>query len=274
MLGYQHAYHAGAIADVIKHLALTRIINYMIIKDKPLLYLETHAGRGLYDLRDAKANKTAEYRQGISLLWAEREQVPEVFTPYMSALKKLNNTDSLTLYPGSPWLAINGLRTTDRIICCELHTTEFDYLTRLSTAGKRVFFSNEDGNNTLASRLPPLERRGLIFIDPSFEIKTDYKLIPSLLKSAYSRFSTGTYCLWYPLINHYLHEQLLRGLDGVAAEQVLRIEFYWTAEQKAGMTGCGLWIINPPYTLAADMKIALDYLATLFNPGKSSWLIK
>lgn len=274
MLSYQHGYHAGNFADVVKHLTLSHMIQYVGKKDKPLLYLETHSGRGMYDLRDGQATKTAEFRQGIALLWEKRVAAPALFTSYLDVIKSLNRDGSLRYYPGSPYLALAGLRAIDRLVFSELHPREFSALTELPTLGKRVFFNQSDGLSELNALLPPLERRALTFIDPSYEIKDDYKRIPNAIKAAYSRFATGIYCLWYPIVDQRLHEQLLRGLKVIPAADSLRIEFYLTATKRAGMTGCGLWVINPPFTLALQMKETLDYLRTLFNPGISSYLIE
>lgn len=271
MLSYQHGYHAGNFADVVKHVALTRLCNYLIIKDKPLYYLETHSGRGQYDLHDPQALKTREAKQGIELLWKQREQLPEVFSLYIDVISQLNPDKTLRYYPGSPALAIKLLRPQDRLFLCELHPKEFDYLQTVPHFGKRVFCSKTDGLASLRA-LPPPEKRGLIFIDPSYEIKTDYREIPELIKTAYSRFATGVYCVWYPLVDKKLHEQLLRGLNNVGASNRLRAEFYMG--QGEGMNGCGLWVINPPYVLASELKVALKELCTLFNPGISSYLIE
>lgn len=274
MLSYQHGYHAGGFADVVKHLTLTRIINYMIQKDKPIFYLETHSGRGIYDLKDGQATKTSEFRQGISLLWDQRKKAPPIFSPYFDAIKSLNATGTLRFYPGSPYLAISGLRPQDRLACSELHPGEFSHLEQVPQLGKHVFFNQSDGIKDLNALLPPIERRGLIFIDPSYEMKEEYKQIPNAIKLAYSRFSTGVYCLWYPIIDNRLHNQLLCGLKNINASHTLRLEFYLTASPKKGMTGCGLWVINPPYTLAEEIKKTFDFLRTLFNPGISSYLIE
>ncbi len=274
MLSYQHGYHAGNFADVIKHFTLTRLLNYLIQKEKPLFYLETHAGRGIYDLKSNQALKTGEASQGIKLLWEARQALPTLFSSYIQAIHQLNANDTLHYYPGSPCLALQALRQQDRLFCCELHSGEFEHLEQLPTQGKRVFFSNSNGLNQLNALLPPAERRGLIFIDPSYEIKTDYRQLPIALKSAYLRFTTGVYCLWYPLVDKKLHDQLLRGLKNIGAERNLRVEFYLTTAQKPGMTGCGLWIINPPYLLSAEIKLALDTLRKLFNPGVSSYLLE
>lgn len=274
MLSYQHGYHAGNFADVIKHVTLTRLLNYMVNKEKPLLYLDTHSGRGMYDLQDKKALKTGEAQQGIDILWAHRKELPDVFAPYLEQIAALNKSDKLRYYPGSPSLAAHMLREQDRLCFAELHPTEFDHLHDLPRLGKRVFISNSNGLDQLNALLPPIERRGLIFLDPSYEIKSEYREIPDALKVAYQRFETGVYCLWYPLVDNKLHAQLIRGLKGIGAKDNLRIEFYLTGIQNGGMTGCGLWIINPPYVLQAELKQALEALKKQFNPGVSSYLIE
>lgn len=274
MLSYQHGYHAGNFADVIKHLTLSRLLSYMISKEKPLFYFETHSGRGSYDLKDSQAIKTGEYQQGISLLWQRREVLSPLFSPYLDVLNQMNKGQDLRFYPGSPYLAVNLLREQDRLYFCELHPREFEYLQQLPHQTKRVFYSHSDGIINLQALLPPPERRGLIFIDPSYEIKTDYKQIPKAIASAHKRFATGLYGLWYPLVDKRLHEQLLRGMSQIAPKKSLRIEFYLTKKPQPGMNGCGLWLINPPYTLAEEMETILQQLCTLFNPGSSSFLIE
>lgn len=274
MLSYQHGYHAGNFADVIKHLTLTRLLTYMTTKEKPLFYLETHAGKGMYDLQDKLALKTGEARHGIDLLWAHRKHLPALFLPYLQLIAPFNKSDTLRYYPGSPSLAINLLREQDRQYYCELHPGEYEHLQNLPHAGKRVSYSNSDGLAKLTALLPPAERRGLIFLDPSYEIKTEYRQIPASVKAAYHRFSTGVYCIWYPLVDNKLHAQLLRGLENIGADNTLRVEFYLTGTPKPGMTGCGLWIINPPYVLQLELKQALEALRKLFNPGVSSFLIE
>ena len=215
MLSYQHSYHAGNFADVIKHFTLTRLLHYMTTKEKPMFYLETHSGRGMYDLHDKDALKTGEARQGIERLWEKKDQVPDVFAPYIGMITSLNKARELRYYPGSPAIAIQSLRKQDRLFFCELHPGEFLHLQRLPCLGKRVFYDNSNGLEKLPALLPPPERRGLIFVDPSYEIKTDYRQLPESLKSAYLRFSTGVYCIWYPLVDKKLHAQLLRGLNAI-----------------------------------------------------------
>ena len=274
MLSYQHGYHAGNFADVIKHVTLTRLLSYVIKKDKPLLYLETHSGKGQYDLRDKQAEKTGEYKQGIKLIWPDRKQLNPVFKDYFDTIRNMNHEDGLRNYPGSPYFAIHTLRMQDRLYLCELHPAEFDALDQMAHLNKKVHTSNTDGMASMKALLPPPEKRGLIFIDPSFERKEEYKEIPSAIKQAFAKFSTGVYCLWYPVVNRKLTEQLIRGMKEIEAKEALRIEFNLTLAPKDGMTGCGLWIINPPFTLAAELKIVLDTLRTYFNPGVSSYIIE
>ena len=274
MLSYQHGYHAGCFADVVKHVTLMHVLDYLVKKDSPLLYLETHSGRGMYDLMDKKALKTGEAQHGIVPLWANREQLPAVFSSYIHAIQQVNPDGTLRYYPGSPAFAIQALREQDRLFFCELHPAEFESLNQLPAQGMRVSYNLTDGLIALKKMLPPPERRGLIFIDPSYEIKAEYRDVALALQAAYRRFATGVYCLWYPLVDNKLHAQLIRGLAAIGVENYLRVEFYLRNAGKVGMNGCGLWIINPPYVLADALKIALQTMCGVFNPGESTYLIE
>lgn len=272
MLSYQHGYHAGSFADVVKHLTLTRILSYLTIKEKPLFYLETHAGRGLYNLRDKQANQTKEYLRGVQLLWEKQATLSSLFMPYLQCLRKFNPQQTLDFYLGSPAFALELLRPSDRLTCCELHPREFEALKTLNTKGRAVFLSQEDGLICLNALLPPKERRAVIFIDPAYEIKTEYKDIPKAINFAYQKFATGVYCLWYPLLDEKLNQQLLRGMQAFSPK-ALRLEFYLNANT-IGMTACGLWIINPPYTLKEEMDSILQDLCKLLNPGKATYIVE
>jgi 23S rRNA (adenine2030-N6)-methyltransferase len=274
MLSYQHGYHAGCYADVIKHLALTRLLSYLTIKDKPLFYLETHAGKGLYDLRDKQAQKTQEFQQGIALIWPEKNKLPPVFKNYLQAIEQLNPNKHLSYYPGSPALAIRGLRKIDRLYLCELHPRECEELETLPHEFKKVHVSNSDGIASLKALIPPPEKRGLIFVDPSFEIKDEYKTIPAALKEAFMRFSNGVFCLWYPVVDQKTSEKLIRRMDEIGAKNTLNIEFNLGLSGNPGMKGCGLYLINPPHTFAGELKIALETLKSYFNPGASSFKLR
>lgn len=261
MLSYQHGYHAGNFADVIKHLVLTRILHHMTQKEAPLFYLETHSGRGRYDLSSAQALKTKEAQEGIALLWEKRQQLPDIFTPYMQIIQDLNLNNKLKYYPGSPDIALNMLRKQDRLYLCELHPTEFESLKHLSKRGKKVFFDHTEGLSKLIALVPPPERRACLFIDPSYEVKTEYELVAKSIIAAYRKFPTGTYCLWYPLLSPIRHEPMLKQLSQLNSEKTLVIEFELDDKITSGMWGCGLWIMNPPYLLADEFKIIQKEIA-------------
>ncbi len=274
MLSYQHGFHAGNYADVLKHLTQSSLLDYLTQKNKPIFYLETHSGRGLYDLKDAQALKTREAEEGVQQLWKIRKQLSEPFGKYLNCLQQLNPAGELRHYPGSPWIALHMLREQDRLFCCELHPREFEILQQMPKERKRITFEECDGLSKLDALLPPAERRGLIFIDPSFEVKSDYRQIPIHVQKAYQRFSTGVYCIWYPIVDNKYHEQLLRGFEAIKAEKTLQIEFKLHKDMGKGMGGCGLWVINPPYTLAEEMREICTLLCKLFNPGKSFYIVK
>lgn len=274
MLSYQHIYHAGCFADVIKHLTLCNILSYMTQKEKPIFYLDTHAGRGLYDLEDKEALKNKEYLTGITTLWSERMRLPPAFSAYFDALQHWNPDDLLHYYPGSPALAIYGLRDQDRLFLCERHPGESTYLHEIARRYDRVHCSEEDGYNALVSRVPPPERRGLIMIDPSYEIKTEYRTLPQKLLTAMRLFATGTYCVWYPIVDNKCHAQLLRGFSAIPNTQALRAEFYLNSKPALGMDACGLFIFNPPYILEQQLRTIFESLLNIFSPGRSSYVLQ
>ncbi|PJD94288.1 MAG: 23S rRNA (adenine(2030)-N(6))-methyltransferase RlmJ [Legionella sp.] len=274
MLSYQHAYHAGGFADVIKHLALIKILDYMIQKEKPMLYLDTHSGRGQYDLRDKYALKTKEAADGIEALWSVRSQLPEEFSSYIAAIQQYNPDGQLQYYPGSPALAMQRLREQDRLYFCERHPREFEHLQAFVGRHPRAHCANEDGYQQLTALLPPPERRGLIMIDPSYEVKNEYRQVTQMVKAAHRLFETGTYCIWYPIIDKRLHAQLLRGFETLDAPKQLRAEFHLNAKTPQGMDGCGLYLINAPYVLEQQLRHIFDHLLQVLHPKRSSYVIE
>lgn len=277
MLSYQHSYHAGNFADVMKHAILTRILNYLTQKENPLLYLDTHSGRGEYDLQDDHALKTNEAQLGIRLLWEKRTELSPLFLPYMKAIESLNTPNTLRYYPGSPEMAIQLLRSHDRLVFCELHPAEFNFLDQLPRQGRRIFCKKEDGLKNINAMLPPIERRGLVFTDPSYERKSEYQEVVQSFKAAYKRFPTGTYCLWYPYINNAVPDHFLKSLEEINShdsKKYLRLEFHMNQKLGIGMTGSGLWVINPPYTLADEGKKMLEELTQIIQPDTSSYQIE
>ena len=260
MLSYRHAFHAGNHADVIKHLVLVLTLDYYQRKDKPFWYIDTHAGSGLYRLSSAESQKTREFTQGIQTLW-NASNPPDGLQPYLNLIRQLNPQRSLEYYPGSPWLAANLLRKHDQLRLFELHPNDFTALDNNLGQDKRVHLSKQDGLKGLLGLLPPITRRAVTLIDPSYELKTDYTEVVSTLAKAYQRFATGTYLLWYPVIERQRVKQMIQGLQQTGIPGVLQIEFCPVADSLGlGMSGSGLFVINPPWLLAGQMQTLLPWL--------------
>ncbi len=258
MLSYRHGFHAGNFADVLKHSVLSRVLVYLRQKDKPLLYLDTHAGRGVYSLTTREALKTGEFQQGIGRIW--HRQAPEELEPYLDVIRVLNPDGNLQRYPGSPWLAHSLLRPTDRILLCELHPQDYQALSRVFRAEKRVYCVDEDGFARALAAVPPIERRGVVLIDPSYEIKTDYQRVIRELGLMYRRFATGVYLLWYPVISRSRIDQLRRQLVSSGIRRVCAFEINMVDDEHEGMTGTGMIVINPPWPLLEEMRRLLPFL--------------
>lgn len=260
MLSYRHAFHAGNYADVLKHTTLVQILGYMVQKDKPLCYLDTHAGAGFYSLTGAEAQKTAEYRNGIGLLWRMRK-LPAALADYLACVETACGAH-LTAYPGSPWFAQHLLRPSDRIALCELHPADRKQLERTFSSSTNVYCYAEDGWQKSAALIPPLERRGVVLIDPSYEVKDDYFKAAEQLKLLHRKFATGVYAIWYPIADPSRTDALLRRVRGSGIRRILRLEIGLTRDHnQPGMTGTGMLVVNPPWNLAELMKPALTWFA-------------
>lgn len=193
---------------------------------------------------------------------------------YQRTLTELNPNLKLKYYPGSPTLAISSFRSQDRLFINELHPQEYQLLTHCPKQHKRVHFAEEDGIKQLKALLPPPEKRGLIFIDPAYEIKSEYVTIPKAIREAYKIFSSGVYILWYPIIHPEYHHQLIREFKKIPTEKTLKIEFIFKSAPQLNMHGCGLWIINPPYILEKNAKEFLKELQQLFSDTPTSFSIQ
>ncbi|MBT1445121.1 23S rRNA (adenine(2030)-N(6))-methyltransferase RlmJ [Shewanella sp. JM162201] len=270
MLSYRHGFHAGNYADVLKHAILLQVLELMQKKDKPFVYIDTHSGAGGYSLSDEFAQKTGEYRDGIGKLWTKTD-LPESLKHYVGAVRHFNegngnDTDELLWYPGSPAFVDMHLRNDDRMVLHELHGTDFELLSEYFEGAKQVQVTKWDGLSGLIAAVPPLERRGVVLIDPSFEIKTDYEAVADAIIKAYRKFATGVYLLWYPVVNRAQTEAMLGKLKDSGIRRQLRIEQAIKPDSdEFGMTAAGLWVINPPWqldTLATEM---LDYLQQHLN---------
>ncbi len=260
MLSYRHAFHAGNHADVLKHLILVQLARHLAQKDKPFWYIDTHAGAGAYALDEGYATKLAEYRDGIGRLW-QRPDLPPALADYVALVRSLNDDGRLRVYPGSPWLARQTLRTQDRLRLFELHSTDSELLAKnFSDLRDRVQVIAGDGFAGLRALLPPPPRRALVLIDPSYEIGSDYGGVVGALEEALHRFPTGTYVLWYPLLARPESRQLAGKLKRLPTAKWLHTTLSVRAVSGPGMHGSGMFLINPPWTLAASLRETLPWL--------------
>ena len=266
MLSYRHAFHAGNHADVLKHFLLVELIRYFSQKETPFWYVDTHAGAGLYALDIGYATKLSEHVDGIGRLWG-RQDLPEALAEYVELVHELNPDGKLRAYPGSPWIAQRLLRSQDRLRLFELHSSDSallqgNFRALGASAQRRTIIAPADGYKGLKAVLPPLPRRGLTLIDPSFEDKGDYGNVVLALKDALSRFATGTYMLWYPQLSRADSQRLPIILKTLPAKNWVHVSLsvISPAEDGFGMRGSGLFILNPPWTLYKTLQEVMPFL--------------
>jgi 23S rRNA (adenine2030-N6)-methyltransferase len=262
MLSYLHGYHAGNHADVLKHTVLTAILAQLTAKDKPLRYIDTHAGAGGYDLRKPAAQMNREYAGGIGRIWG-MERTPPAVARLLDLVRGYNGGEELVRYPGSPWLAREVLRGGDSVYLFELHPAEHRTLVRDTAADRRVKVLRADGLEECIGLVPPPERRGLLLVDPSYEIDGEQRRVVATLANAHRRFATGVFAVWYPVIDLRSAERFERAVRaaGIAPLQVYELHVTPPA-RGTGLTGSGMIVVNPPWKLRAEMAIALPWLAT------------
>ncbi len=268
MLSYQHAYHAGNAADCHKHLALVLLLKRLQQKATPLCYVDSHAGRGLYDLESAEAKKTGDAAGGILRL-AEAPDPPAVVRDYLELVRAHNGPDELRYYPGSAVLAQQLLRDDDRAILLELHPQELDALKVTIGRDPRVSVHERDCLEGLPALLPPRApiRRGLVLIDPSYEVKDEYETVVSLLGRALERFATGVFLLWYPLLAEERHLRLLRLLGELRPPKTL-ISEYRFSDRLVGLQGSGLAVVNAPWQVDEALGRAMQYVAASLDASR------
>ena len=199
MLSYRHAFHAGNFADVLKHSVLSLVLDYMTRKEKGFCYIDSHSGAGMYQLTDEYAQKTGEFKDGIAKIIND-DNAPEPLEPYLSLINSLNFNSDLEIYPGSPGIAKAFVRRQDSSHLFELHPTDIQHLEDFCQRWRKVFVKQTDGYQGILGLLPPPSRRGVVLIDPPYELKEDYQKAVNTIIKAYSKFSTGTYIHWYPVV--------------------------------------------------------------------------
>ena len=273
MLSYRHAYHAGMHADILKHLVLTLCLQHMNTKDKPWLLLDTHAGAGIHAIDSEQAKKTGEYIDGIARLW-NRSDFPAPMAPYMAALQSCNGGSKLRRYPGSPWLAAHFARGIDSLRFCELHSTDFALLRReFQDGGRRIKVEQADGFEAMKAALPPPSRRGMVLIDPSYEIKSDYPRVVAALKDGLKRFATGTYLVWLPFLPSIEARALPEKLKKLPVDWLYAsLNVRGPATKGHGMNGSAMFVVNPPWTLQAALEASLPWLTSvLAQDDRAAW---
>ncbi len=310
-MNYRHIFHAGNFADVFKHAVLTLLLKSLVTKDKPFVYLETHAGSGRYDLDAEAARKTNEARAGIGRLWAQRENFPEL-ADYFSVVKALNLGSAPRFYPGSPRLARTLLRTQDRMALFELVPEECARLRDEFARDDNVQVFCQDGYGGLKAQLPPRERRGLVLIDPPYETATgpvlmagrategsrasfsvrgprlspiaeaggDFGRAFEALTLAHERWATGIFALWYPVKERAPVARLHRALEASGIRKILCAELMLYPEDTAfRLNGSGLIVVNPPWKLDETLRDLLPRLLAALqgeeHAGRTgvSWLV-
>ncbi len=263
MLSYRHGFHAGMHADVLKHVVLVHLLQYLTRKDKPLWFIDTHAGAATYALDEGYATKKAEYESGIGRLWT-REDLPQPVADYVGQVRALNPDGALRRYPGSPQLAMQLLRKQDRLRMFELHSTESRLLQHyFRDEGPRAIAQAGDGFAGLQAVLPPPSRRALVLIDPSYEDKGDYRRVLAALRDARKRFAAGVYAVWYPQVQRRESRQFPDLLKRLQDHGWLHVTL--TVKQPVaggfGLHGSGMFILNPPWLLPEALDRVMPYLA-------------
>jgi len=279
MLSYQHIYHAGNHADVLKHILLGDVAAGLFNKDKPVFMFDAFASRGIYDLNAPEALKNREFETGIARLWPMRhEAVPLGVQRWFELIASENTDGGFTRLPGSTAVLQSMLRPSDRLAACDLHPQEFDALRRSFQASRNCALHKRDAFEALKALLPPKEKRGLIFLDPSYEVKQEYRDIARAVADAYKRFASGVYVIWYPLLPAERHLGLFQELKRSGMRNILRLQLDCVdcavTCPDMQMHGSGLLIVNPPWHARQALQDSLSWIAhALGGVSAVDWLV-
>jgi 23S rRNA (adenine2030-N6)-methyltransferase len=281
-MNYRHAYHAGNFADVLKHVVLLMLVEHLKKKPAPFFYLDTHAGRGLYDLSEAQAQRSGEYKGGIGLLLeAPAASLPPELAAYLGLVRASagKGHSAITAYPGSPLIVARLRRAEDRLVLAETLPKEAAALRDALGRARRVSVIEGDGYAALKAQLPPRENRGLVLIDPPYESDAEFDRVLAGLELARGRWPTGTFCVWYPLTDRAGPLRFRRDLAQSGLSRVLDVRLsVLPADAQVGLVGAGLVIVNPPWQLDARLKELLPVLHRLLSPeghggSEVEWLV-
>ncbi|HEX7373412.1 MAG TPA: 23S rRNA (adenine(2030)-N(6))-methyltransferase RlmJ [Steroidobacteraceae bacterium] len=281
-MNYRHAYHAGNFADVLKHVVLMMLVDRLKKKPAPFFFLDTHAGRGEYDLSEAQAQRSGEYKSGIGrLLEAPAGSLPEEVAAYVQLVRESAGKDhsAITAYPGSPVIVARLRRPTDRLVLVENHAKEAEALRACAGRGRLVSVLEADGYATLKAQLPPRENRGLVLIDPPYESDLEFDRVVAGLELAHQRWPTGLFMIWYPLTQRAGPLRFQRELERSGIRRILDVRLSVLPDDaQVGMQGSGVVIVNPPWQLDARLETLLPQMHALLSPqgaGRTSveWLV-
>jgi 23S rRNA (adenine2030-N6)-methyltransferase len=273
MLAYRHAFHAGNSGDALKHWLLSTTLQLLNQKAKPWSYFDTHAGAGVYALSQPVGGRLpSEWQQGVARFWEKRSAAPAPFTAWRSVLEAFNPEQKLTIYPGSPAIARFFAREEvgDRLFLFERHPTDGEKLRALFARDDRVEVFLADGWQAAPKRMPPAVRRGVVFVDPSYELAKDYGAVIPFVREVRRRFPQAVVMVWYPLLKRYEVPLLARRLRNVLPEEHLWVELPVAPppEHGWGMYGSGMVVLQPPFGLAQQVAEGLPWLhALLAQPG-------
>jgi 23S rRNA (adenine2030-N6)-methyltransferase len=279
MFSYRHAFHAGSHADILKHLVLIHLVEYLQEKPGALTIVDTHAGAGIYSLIDGFASISKEADGGMYRLakYAQDKPLSASIKRYLECIRTENSADEISIYPGSPFILARLLRPQDRLKLFELHPKEIDILRhniRELKQAKQIDVYAEDGFSRLKGLLPPPSRRGLVLIDPSYEDKQDYRHLETAMEEALQRFATGCYAIWYPALSRRESAALPDRMKKISAAHnrswlhaELRVE---NAPKERRLQASGMFIINPPWTLEKQLAESLPILIKALGQGSGA----
>ena len=263
-MNYRHGYHAGNFADVVKHVALVAILLHLRKKDTPFAVIDSHAGRGLYDLSGEMAAKTGEAQSGIGRLRDLAPPLPEALETYL----KLAAESGADRYPGSPLIAAKLARPQDRLVAVEKHPEEAAVLAATLHPFRKASVENADGYVRLVKLVPPPERRGLVLIDPPFEATDEFEVLARAVRHGLRRFATGCYAIWYPIKDAAPVASFFASL---AEQKYLRMELDLGPRTPDGkLAACGVVVINPPWKFEESMRESLPWIAARLGEGARS----
>ena len=264
-MNYRHHFHAGNFADVMKHVLLLQILTRLNQKDKPYRYVDTHGGAGKYDLSTSAAQKSGEFLNGIHRLVklddSIKRNAPEGVKQYLDIVEKMREGSGKGAYPGSPWFALEGMRDIDKATIFEMQRDVFQQL-YFNIRDRRAGLHERDAYEGLLGVIPPKEKRGLVMIDPPYEIeRKDFPQLVELLVAAYKKWPTGVFAVWYPIKDRAMIDRFEKKMMKTGIRRQLICEVcVWPDDTPVGLNGCGLLVINPPWKFSEDADEALQWL--------------